>query len=1225
MLKTRHPGGTRRRAAAVTAVVAVASLLCGVTGPAAAAGPAPSEPRPGTGGTIDPARFSTTSFSVKFRADREVRLRGGRLVSRDAATTTALRAIFADPRVRIERLTRRAEKDVADERRRLEAKTGERLPDLNSWFIVTLETGGIGPLLTRLNALPAVETAQAQSLPTAPAEPFQPAQTYRNAPGDPAGGGVNADAIGTLPGGRGAGVTITDLETPPGKDLLRTPNAYGAVAAGDAHTLAVSLTGEVWSWGAGSNGQLGLGTTTGSDRPMRVPGLTDVRAVAAAANHSFALRTNGEVWAWGANNSGQLGNGTTTRSTSPVKITALSGVQSIATGFGHALAVLSDGQVRAWGANASGQLGNGTNTGSTTPVTVAGLPPIRTTPGALAAGNLHSLAVGADGKVRSWGANTSGQLGDGSTTSRNAPVTLTGIDDVTQLAAGSLHSLARRADGSVRSWGANGSGQLGTGDLTTRTSPVPVTLPHPVAGVAAGNFHSVATSAADPSLAWGAGSDGQLGGDGDGSSATTPRQMGPGVYSAAAGGRGHTVLVGQEKLAATGGNGDGQLGLGTTVAKSDKVVPVSAEPTQLNTCHEEFSGRPAPAGPPVVLPGFIGSACYAGTEAQHATQVAGVIGADPGNGVGIAGIAPQARLEVGSATERRLCDTIDRLAPGDVILYEVAIGGYPWEVQKPIRDLTKVATAKGIIVVEAAGNGGRDLDDLTQPSARAIMEGGDSGAIIVGAGEPPSPGGTNCLGSNRPPARSRLALDDFGSTFGSRVNVQAHGHCIVTTGVPTRNGHTPGQTDPNKMYSNSFGGTSGASAIVAGAVVVLQGVAKARGVTLTPAQMRQLLVQTGTPQTGNTAQNIGPQPDLGAAANYLAAGLAAGGSHTLAVKNDGTVRAWGLNGSGQLGNGTTTNSTTPVTVTGLTGVSRAHGSVAGGDWHSLAVTGGTVRAWGAGANGRLGNGGTADSTAPVTVSGLDDVSSVAAGGGFSLALKKDGTVWSWGAGTNGQLGDGGATDRTTPVQVTGLTGIRAIAAGATHALAVRADGTVWAWGNNNAGKLGDGTSTNRTTPVQVSGLTGVSTLPGSVAAGFGHSLAVRTDGTVRAWGLNSAGQLGDGTTTNRTTPVTVTGLTSVLTISAGNWHNVATRWTGTGSAWGLNTSGQLGDGTTTNRSTPVAIGGLATPSGLLAGGQHTAGVRTTGHLFTWGANTNGQLGNGNTTNRSTPGQLTGFP
>ena len=296
--------------------------------------------------------------------------------------------------------------------------------------------------------------------------------------------------------------------------------------------------------------------------------------------------------------------------------------------------------------------------------------------------------------------------------------------------------------------------------------------------------------------------------------------------------------------------------------------------------------------------------------------------------------------------------------------------------------------------------------------------------------------------------------------------------------------------------------------------------------------------------------------------------ISAGDSHTVALKNDGTVLAWGLNSYGQLGDGTSTDSHTPVQVSGLTGIT----AISAGESHTVALKNdGTFWAWGRNYYGQLGDGTTTNRNTPVQISGLTRITAISAGVFNTVALKNDGTVWAWGLNSSGQLGDGTTTDSYTPVQVSGLTGVTSIAVGfVSHAVALKNDGTVWAWGSNSYGQLGDGTTTDSYAPVPVSGLTGVT----AISAGESHTVALRNDGTVWAWGSNYYFQLGDGTNTNRNTPVQVIGLrTDGIAISAGGSHTVALKNHGTVWAWGLNFSGQLGDGTTTDSYTPVQVKG----------------------------------------------------
>ncbi|MBN1827550.1 MAG: hypothetical protein JW884_00165 [Deltaproteobacteria bacterium] len=195
-----------------------------------------------------------------------------------------------------------------------------------------------------------------------------------------------------------------------------------------------------------------------------------------------------------------------------------------------------------------------------------------------------------------------------------------------------------------------------------------------------------------------------------------------------------------------------------------------------------------------------------------------------------------------------------------------------------------------------------------------------------------------------------------------------------------------------------------------------------------------------------------------------------------------------------------------------------------------------------------------------------------------------------------------------------------IAAGSQHSAAFNSAGMVWTWGANYYGQLGDGTTTDRTLPAQVAGLMDVS----AIAAGYYHTVVLKTDGTVWTWGWNERGQLGDGTTTNRLIPVQVPGLTGVAAIASGGHNTVALKADGTVWAWGWNESGQLGDGTTTNRLNPIQAPGCSGVSAIAAGYLHTMVLKTDGTVWAWGSNSAGQLGDGTTTNRLSPVQVPGL-
>jgi len=297
--------------------------------------------------------------------------------------------------------------------------------------------------------------------------------------------------------------------------------------------------------------------------------------------------------------------------------------------------------------------------------------------------------------------------------------------------------------------------------------------------------------------------------------------------------------------------------------------------------------------------------------------------------------------------------------------------------------------------------------------------------------------------------------------------------------------------------------------------------------------------------------------------------VAAGDEFACALLADGTAKCWALGEKGQRGDGTFDQSSgVPVAVTGLTNAV----SLAGGYNHACALVGdGSMRCWGDNAAGQLGNPSVATgSSVPVTVSGIGSATALTTGAFHTCALLADRTLRCWGQDEQGQLGDGTRTNSSTPVTVSGISGVAAVGGGGVHTCAVLTDSTVRCWGENEFGQLGDGTTMTSTTPVQVAGLTGAS----AVSLGWRHSCALLTNGTVRCWGQNDFGQLGDGTTSNRTTPVQVSGVTGVVGITAGWWHHsCAVLDNGTVRCWGANEWGQFGDGTTTSATTAITMAG----------------------------------------------------
>jgi alpha-tubulin suppressor-like RCC1 family protein/subtilisin family serine protease len=244
-------------------------------------------------------------------------------------------------------------------------------------------------------------------------------------------------------------------------------------------------------------------------------------------------------------------------------------------------------------------------------------------------------------------------------------------------------------------------------------------------------------------------------------------------------------------------------------------------------------------------------------------------------------------------------------------------------------------------------------------------------------------------------------------------------------------------------------------------------------------------------------------------------------------------------------------------------------------------------------------------------------------GKWSSAVLAAGKAWTWGNNGYGQLGNGTlSTKNPSPLQLPALVGETAITAVKhdPYTMTLQQDGTVLAWGDNSFGQLGDGTTIQRTTPIQVPALSQIA----AVAGGYSSGMALRGDGTVWSWGSNNYGQLGDGSTTQKLRPFQVPGLSGVKAIAKGFVHSVALKNDGSVWAWGGNDYAQLGDGTTTARNTAVQVAGLANVVAIAAGIYHTTALKADGTVWTWGANWQGQIGDGTTTNRATPYQVPGL-
>lgn len=372
--------------------------------------------------------------------------------------------------------------------------------------------------------------------------------------------------------------------------------------------------------------------------------------------------------------------------------------------------------------------------------------------------------------------------------------------------------------------------------------------------------------------------------------------------------------------------------------------------------------------------------------------------------------------------------------------------------------------------------------------------------------------------------------------------------------------------------------------------------------------------QYGQLGNGTTISSSIPVDVVGLASNIIA--ISAGDHHTCALTASGGIRCWGYNGDGRLGDGTTTNQTSPIDVSGLTsGVV----SIAAGGVHACALLNNdVVKCWGRNAFGQLGNNSILSRSKPVTVVGLKSGVTVLAGGGDHTCAIVSRGVMCWGSNVAGQLGDGLPNFHKVPRDVKDLnSGVRMVTGaiaifeyGAAHTCALTDSGGVKCWGRNTFGQLGNDTGTDSATPVDVANLSSGAT---DVVTGYGHSCALISGGKVMCWGYNGFGQLGDGTKTNRRTPVEVVALSDVRSLSAGFNFTCAVTNSGAVKCWGNNGQGQLGDGTTTERTIPADVSSLSNGVDTVsAGGRHVCALTNTGGVKCWGNNSRGQLGNNST-------------
>lgn len=1007
------------------------------------------------------------------------------------------------------------------------------------------------------------------------------------------------------------------------------------IYAGFGHTCGIRADNELYCWGHNifAFGEPDrIPPVYNSREPYRSGGTEKYTHIAIGDIASCALRTNGKAYCWGEDG-GRLGDGTTNASSVPVPVTGDNTFISLTAGKDHFCGVRTDGVAYCWGA-ADESLGSETGGWSSSARPVAGGGKFT----ALTAGRDHTCGIRTDGSVYCWGLNTTGAIGDGSTTTRPIPThvptfsmldvqnrpykfaqdeiaCVAGREGTVQyhatnglqvcngttyvaaatfenkmfsdsglydgrLAVGYDQSCALRNDGAAYCWGENGSGQLGDGTLVGKQTPVPVTGGHQFVQIEGGDEHTCALRADGAAYCWGSNAYGQLG-DGTTTTRSSPTLVTGGhKFTYIDAGEAHTCGLRTDGAAyCWGWNTGGSLGDGTTTNRSSPRLVlgghkfVKLKVGQSVTCGLLLDGTAYCWG---YNDGGIGD----GTTNNASTPVL-VSGGHkfafihPGMehscGIRLDGAA----MCWGRNADGKLGDgtTVEKFVP------TLVSGNHKFRQILADTWHSCGIRADGVAMCWGANSNGALGDGTTvRKLVPTVVNGGGDYAQI-------SLGGYHTCG---------LKASGMILCWGANWSGQIGDGTTTARSTPT----VLAGLSLMDMQQRSFQFANDASTCAAH----MDGT------------MRYVGGTTKYEYCNGTAW--GPLPSAG---GVPWKSVSAGGMTTCALRADGAAYCWGYNMFGHLGDGTTTYKYKPTAVIGGHIFSQIE---AGGGTTCALKDNGAAYCWGPNGSGQVGDGTTTQRTSPTAVSGGHRFAQITVGSYSACGLKDNGEAYCWGQNLNRELGDGTTVSKSIPTPVSGGHLFAKLQSGQSFTCGIKDNGTAWCWGAGGMGQLGDGAASSSAIPVAVSDNHLFTQIGGR---GGSSSCGLKDNGAAYCWGYNGAGQIGDGTTTNRYTPRAVSGSHIFTEIAVGAYGNACgIKNDGVTYCWGDGAYGVIGDGTTTSRSAPrIVIGGhvfkkisLGGDSG--SGGGHACGLKENGDLYCWGYNGYGEVGDGTNTQRNEP-------